>query len=50
MMDCGCGFYEQMVRFFYDKVEIEFVKIKMIFIFYIYLDYILVSDLLIINM
>lgn len=50
MMDCGCGSYEQMVRFFHDKVETELAKIKMIFISHIHLDHTLVSDLLIINM
>lgn len=50
MMDCGCGSYEQMVRFFHDKVETELAKIKMIFISHIHLDHTLVSDLLIIDM
>lgn len=50
LMDCGCGSYEQMVRFFHDKVETELAKIKMIFISHVHLDHILVSDILIFDM
>lgn len=49
-MDCGCGSYEQMVRFFHDKVETELAKIKTIFISHVHLDHTLVSDLLIFDM
>lgn len=39
LMDCGCGSYEQMVRFFHDKVETELAKIKTIFISHVHLDH-----------